>query len=357
MRKTKILKRLVATTFALVLALSDIVPGIGTLEAQAKTITTQLSTEEIFDRMEYNNLIMGQGASISFSQSGNLTINDVSTPHEKDSVWTNNSSQEYWVEGVSYNSDYHDVYLKSCEFSGNYKIRVHFDHAFDYGTRETSSFTFELGNSTTMSKDDIISGMYNYFPSGVVIKDDKLYKDNSCTSYYSDTVDASDGEIDLMGEIYDIELNAFVLVGTENTGCSDSCTPAPAPSVSQPTEPEPVTVPETPETHYGSFQEDAVNKVQAAIANVNKAVANGTTNQTTDVKLDTGVWVSFNKSVYEEIQKCNVPVSITFIYQGTRYTVTIPAYADVLSLVDENGYCGFLNLGAHYGYDSIEKLW
>ena len=48
MRKTKILKRLVATTFALALVLSGIIPGMEPLEVQAEsvTITTQISTEE-----------------------------------------------------------------------------------------------------------------------------------------------------------------------------------------------------------------------------------------------------------------------------------------------------------------------
>ena len=40
-----------------------------------------------------------------------------------------------------------------------------------------------------------------------------------------------------------------------------------------------------------------------------------------------------------------------------RMASRIIGMGDVLSLVDENGFCGFLNLGAHYGYDSIEKLW
>jgi len=352
MRKTKILKRVVATTFTLVLALSGIVPGVGPLEARAEAITTQVSTEEL---IEDHDFILGQGASISFSQGGGMTIDDVYTPYEKDAVWTNDSSQEYWVYGMSYSDDYHEVYLKSCEFSGDYSIQVWFDDAFDYGTRKTSAFTFELGTSTTMSKDDIIAEMYEKFPSSVVIKDDKLYKDNSCTSYYTDIVDASSGEVYMHEGTYDIILDVFVLVGSKDTSNTSSSSTS---STSKKTKEEkPVEVPKTPETHYGTFQEDAINKVQTAITNINKATTNGTTNQTKKVELNTGVWVSFHKSVYEEIQKCNVPVTITFIHEGTRYVVTIPSNANVLSLVDENGYCGFLNLGAHYGYDSIEKLW
>ena len=91
----------------------------------------------------------------------------------------------------------------------------------------------------------------------------------------------------------------------------------------------------TPETHYGVFQAAAVQKIAAAGKDT--------------VKLDTGVWISFKRNVYEEMQKKGLPVELTFCYKGVKYRVIIPAGADVLSLVDENGYCGFLNLMAHFG--------
>jgi len=366
MRKTKILKRLATITLSFALALSGVIPGMEPLEVQAGIITsTQISTDDILD--SFNNdrvsdeFILSEGAGIYFSQDALLFIGDENTPYTNGSTWTNNSSQEYCIYQISHDTgstDNLEIYLKPCSFSGEYSISVWFDHAFDYGTRETSAFTFELGNSTSISKDDIIAGMYEKFPSNVVIKDDKLYKNNSCTDYFSDMIDVtSSGWASFNDDnTYDWIFDAFVLVGTENMdNSSGSSTPS---STSKETKEEekPIEVPNTPETHYGTFQEDAINKVQTAIANINKATTNGTTNETKKVELNTGIWVSFNKAVYEEIQKCNVPVTITFIHEGTRYVVTIPAYADVLSLVDENGYCGFLNLGAHYGYDSIEKL-
>ena len=173
-------------------------------------------------------------------------------------------------------------------------------------------------------------------------------------------IDVSSGEISVWreGGTYSIKKEVYARLDFENVPTSGDCDTSDSSSDDKKEEEsKPVEPPKTPETHYGMFQEDAIRRLNLAIENVNKAVTNGTTNQTKKVELNTGVWVSFHKSVYEEIQKCTVPVSISFIYQGTRYVVTIPANADVLSLVDENGFCGFLNLGAHYGYDSIEKLW
>lgn len=371
MRKTKILKRLVAISFAIALALSGVVPGMKPLEAQAKKLSsTQITTAEIyefFNDNDFESIILGQNSSISFLQDTTLFIDDESTEYTSGSTWTNNTAQEYHIYQLSYDSDVTvsgnisnlSVYLEPCSFSGDYSIQVWFDVSFEYGTKEQSAFTFKLGNSTTMSKDEIIAGMYNYFPSGFDIKDNKLYINNSCTEYYSDIVDVtSRGWASFNSETntYDWILDAFVLVGRKDTGNS-SGSPAPTPIVSQPEESSPVAIPETPETHYGTFQADAITKVQTALANINNAAKNNTSsNEAKSVNIDTGIWVSFNRQVYEEIEKSNVPVTITFIYENVRYTVTIPAYAKVTSLVDENGYCGFLNLGAHYGYDKIEKL-
>lgn len=362
MKKNSLLKRLFVVAFALILTLSGFIPWLEPLEAQAQEIvSSQVSTDEISSLMDNDCVLLEPGASILFSANGYLTIDGETNTYESGSIWTNDSSNKYYVDTLSYNDDCHGVELVSCTFSGNYYIDVWYDEAFDYGTRETHCYRFELGSSTTMNKDSIIDTLYGYFPSYVVIKDNTLYTSKSCSSSYGDTVDATNGDISLDGGTYDVILNAFVLVGRENTDSSPSPS-SPSPSTSKDTpketkveENEPVEVPKTPETHYGTFQEDAITKVQTAIATMNSNVSNGDT-PVNEVKLDTGVWVSFNKAVYEEIQKCTVPVSITFIHQRVRYTVTIPADADVLSLVDENGYCGFLNLGAHYGYTSIENL-
>ncbi len=110
---------------------------------------------------------------------------------------------------------------------------------------------------------------------------------------------------------------------------------------------------QTPENNYSVFQEATVKNVEKAIeaaaANAVQAAATGTRAVAEPVKIDTGVWISFKGNVYQKLQDSGLPVQITFMYKGERYRVDIPAGADLMSLVDENGYCGFLNLMAHFG--------
>lgn len=110
---------------------------------------------------------------------------------------------------------------------------------------------------------------------------------------------------------------------------------------------------QTPENNYSVFQEATVKNVEKAIevaaASAVQAAATGTKAATTPVTIDTGVWISFKGNVYQKLQDSGLPVQITFMYKGQRYRVDIPAGADLMSLVDEKGYCGFLNLMAHFG--------
>jgi len=101
---------------------------------------------------------------------------------------------------------------------------------------------------------------------------------------------------------------------------------------------------QTPENNYGVFQESVKTSIDVAIA---QAAASG--NGAAPITIDTGIWISFKGDVYQKLQDSGLPVQITFRYQGIRYRVDIPAGADLMSLVDENGYCGFLNLMAHFG--------
>ena len=345
----KIFKRLLVTTLVLAIVMSGIIPGTEALEVQAKSLS------------EVNELdIIKAGDTITFDKDYTLNIDGTSQEYASGITWTNDGSGEYYVDAIE---DF-TIYLKSCTFGG-YKITVFHDAGMDYGTTMNSGLPIELGSDTTICiselRDRIIS---SHIASGVVLSifEDKIYRDRELTSTYSDSdvIDVSTGEISVWREenTYFIYKEVYARLDFENVPTSGDCDTSDSSSGDKKEEEsKPVEQPKTPETHYGMFQEDAIRRLNLAIENVNKAVANGTTDQTKKVELNTGIWVSFHKSVYEEIQKCDVPVSITFIYQGTRYVVTIPANADVLSLVDQNGYCGFLNLGAHYGYDSIEKLW
>ncbi len=106
---------------------------------------------------------------------------------------------------------------------------------------------------------------------------------------------------------------------------------------------------QTPENNYAVFQESVKTKIDLAIAEALKAATAGTSSAKATITIDTGVWISFKGDVYQKMQDSGLPVQITFRYKGARYRVNIPAGADLMSLVDENGYCGFLNLMAHFG--------
>lgn len=117
---------------------------------------------------------------------------------------------------------------------------------------------------------------------------------------------------------------------------------------------EPHEVPQTPENNYGLFQD----KISNMIADIEKKTQTDSTvaNPSSDpIVLDTGNWVSFKGDVYQKLQDSGRPIQITFRYKGKHYRVDIPAGADLMSLVDENGYCGFMNLMAHFGGTELEK--
>lgn len=71
------------------------------------------------------------------------------------------------------------------------------------------------------------------------------------------------------------------------------------------------------------------------------------------VKVKTSLFISFNKQVMEALAKRpDVSLSVSFLrkqYVGDRLSFTIPAGEDTMSLLDENGYAGFIFLGNKYG--------
>ena len=61
-----------------------------------------------------------------------------------------------------------------------------------------------------------------------------------------------------------------------------------------------------------------------------------------EVVINTKVWVSFNRTVFEAIKsRPDVAVTVNYIYKGKPYTLRIPAGTDVTKLMDENGFGGF----------------
>lgn len=346
MRKTKILKRLVATTFALALALSGVVPGMEPLTAMAVYYCPGL-----YDVIPNGNEILFEEDNITLYVEGT----SVGTFNTGES-WANNSGNDYYVEELSDT----EMHLDIPEVK-EYKISVWFCASGLFETLFNSALPVELGTRTSISVDELLPIIkHETFGCEVTVRDNKLYTDREMSNYYTGTLDIEElGEISYYDE--DIQgfkknLDVYAVIGVNHLlNANDKDTAEKEDKEDD--IPKEVEVPKTPETHYGTFQEDAINKVQSALASINNSTTNGTSsNQSKGVVIDTGIWVSFNKKVYEEIQKSNLPVTITFVYGHTRYTVTIPAGANVLSLVDENGYCGFLNLGAHYGYTEVEDL-
>jgi uncharacterized protein YjdB len=75
------------------------------------------------------------------------------------------------------------------------------------------------------------------------------------------------------------------------------------------------------------------------------------------VYVETSRYISFHKMVMEALaERPDVTLEVSFLdeeYKGNRVTVTIPAGTDTLSLVDENGFVGFLYLAVKYGYTFV----
>ena len=68
------------------------------------------------------------------------------------------------------------------------------------------------------------------------------------------------------------------------------------------------------------------------------------------VLIDTLIWKSSYKEVYEAIAaRPDITVTFRFAFDGYIFDITIPEGADVLSLLNEEGYIGFIKLADEYG--------
>ncbi len=69
-------------------------------------------------------------------------------------------------------------------------------------------------------------------------------------------------------------------------------------------------------------------------------------------------YITFRKEVMQALSdRSDVSLTVSFFdkeYKGNRYRVTVPAGYDSMSLLDDNGYCGFLYLGSLFGL-TLEK--
>lgn len=84
-----------------------------------------------------------------------------------------------------------------------------------------------------------------------------------------------------------------------------------------------------PNSAYATFLADAANTILHA--------------QQSEVTINTTIWTSFNRAVFEALRsRADVAVTVNYSYKGKPYVLHIPAGADVDSLMDENGFAGFM---------------
>ena len=97
---------------------------------------------------------------------------------------------------------------------------------------------------------------------------------------------------------------------------------------------------------YHCFQGDIARQIEVAPENFT-------------VKVKTSLFYSFDKRVMEALEKRpDVSLYVSFLrneYIGDRLSFVIPAGEDTMSLLDANGYAGFIYLGNKYGMTLEEK--
>ena len=95
-----------------------------------------------------------------------------------------------------------------------------------------------------------------------------------------------------------------------------------------------------PISAYGVFNKNVADKIRNA-------------KQGEMVKIETRKWISFHKMVMQALsERPDVSLEVSFLegeYRGNRLSFIIPAGIDTMSLVDENGYSGFLYLYGQLG--------
>lgn len=102
-----------------------------------------------------------------------------------------------------------------------------------------------------------------------------------------------------------------------------------------------------PISAYYAFQGDVARRIETAPENAT-------------VKVKTSVFINFNKQVMQALEeRPDVSLYVSFLdgeYKGNRVSFVIPAGEDTVSLLDENGYAGFLFLGGKYGLTMEEPV-
>ncbi len=102
-----------------------------------------------------------------------------------------------------------------------------------------------------------------------------------------------------------------------------------------------------PISAYYAFEGDVARRIRMAQENET-------------VRVKTSLFINFNTTVMEALaNRPDVSLYVSFLdgeYKGNRQSFIIPAGEDTMSLLDENGYCGFLFLGGKYGLTMEEPV-
>ena len=102
-----------------------------------------------------------------------------------------------------------------------------------------------------------------------------------------------------------------------------------------------------PISAYHAFQGDIARRIETAPENAT-------------VRVKTSLFINFNRQVMEALaERADVSLYVSFLdqeYKGNRVSFVIPAGEDTMSLLDENGYAGFLFLGGKYGLTMEEPV-
>ena len=102
----------------------------------------------------------------------------------------------------------------------------------------------------------------------------------------------------------------------------------------------------TPYPAYHCFQGDIARQIEVAPENFT-------------LRVKTSHFINFNRRVMEALaDRPDVSLYVSFLrgeYRGDRLSFVIPAGEDTMSLLDENGYVGFIYLGNRYGMTIEEK--
>lgn len=98
-----------------------------------------------------------------------------------------------------------------------------------------------------------------------------------------------------------------------------------------------------PASAYPKFTDWAVKKLEKALTD-EALLTDG------HVVLKCSVWNSFSDKLMAAIQLCDKDVDLIYTAgDGNQYQITVPADAEIMQYVDENGYCGLSYLGLQIG--------